>query len=241
MKPHTALIVDDEPIARREIARLLHDCPDIEIVGEAASVDEAVEALGRVSPDIVFLDVQMPGASGFDLFDSVAVNAHVIFVTAYDQFALRAFEVNALDYLLKPVRPERLRESIDRHLRRLPAGSPATARFSLADSILLMIDRVPRFVRVGSIECIMAEGDYTRVIAVGGPIGMVLKSMKAWEDLLPQKHFCRIGRSTIINCEHALRFDPAYNGGYEVYMKHLGAPLVMSRRSARQFKARFRV
>ncbi len=241
MKPHTALIVDDEPIARREIARLLRDCSDIEIVGEAASVDEAVEALERVSPDIIFLDVQMPGASGFDLFDRVVVNAHVIFVTAYDQFALRAFEVNALDYLLKPVSPERLREAIDRHFRRKQAESRTAGRISLADSILLMIDHAPRFVRVGSIECILAEGDYTRVIAVGGPIGMVLKSMKEWEDLLPEKHFCRIGRSTIINCEHALRFDPAFNGGYEVHMKHLSRPLVMSRRSARQFRTRFRV
>jgi two-component system, LytTR family, response regulator len=239
MTSHAALIVDDERIARRELTYLLREHPEIEVVGEAASVDAAVEAIGRLHPAILFLDVQMPGASGFDLFDRTNVEAHVIFVTAYDEFALRAFEVNALDYLTKPVRPERLRQAIDRYLQRVPPGTPGTRRLALTDSILLTIDRMPRFIKVASIECILAEGDYTRLIAGGRPIGMLLKPIKEWERILPEKEFCRIQRSAIINCELALRFEPTLSGGYEVYMKHLNAPLIMSRRFARQFRARF--
>lgn len=241
MKPHTALIVDDERIARRELAYQLREHPEIEIVGEAASVDEAVALVERLRPALIFLDIQMPGASGFDLFDRVKVDAHVIFVTAYDEFALRAFEVNALDYLTKPVRSQRLRQAIDRYFHRVHAEPSPVRRLNLSDSILLTIDHTPRFIKLASIECILAEGDYTRLISVGGPIGMVLKPMKEWEQLLPTRYFCRIRRSAIINCEQMVRFDSSLDGAYQVHMKHLDQPLVMSRRFARQFRARFEV
>lgn len=239
--PHTALIVDDERIARRELAYLLREHPEIEVAGEAASVDEAAQAIERVKPAIVFLDVQMPGACGFELFERTDVAAHVIFVTAYDEFALRAFEVNALDYLLKPVRPERLRQALERHFARLPVEAAAAGRLAPGDSIFLAVGPSPRFIRVASIECILAEGDYTRVVAATGPVGMVLKPMKEWERILPPRHFCRIQRSTIINCEQVLRLAPAVHGGYEVHMKHLAAPLSMSRRFARRFREQFAV
>jgi two-component system LytT family response regulator len=241
MKQHTALIVDDERIARRELAYLLRDHSEIEVAGEAASVDEALEALARLRPTLVFLDVQMPGASGFELFERANVEAHVIFVTAYDEFALHAFEVNALDYLLKPVRPQRLNQAIERYLSRAQADSPSVGRLDLADSIFLTIGQAPRFIRLASIECILAEGDYTRLIAAAGPVGMVLKTMKEWERILPERHFSRIQRSTIINCEQVLRFEQSANGAYHVHMRHLDQPLVMSRRFARQFRHRFGV
>jgi two-component system, LytTR family, response regulator len=239
MKPRAALIVDDERIARRELSYLLREHPEIDVVGEAASVEQAVEAIRRLHPDLIFLDVQMPGASGFDLFDRTNVEAGVIFVTAYDEFALRAFEVNALDYLTKPVRPGRLRQAIDRYLERAPRAARATGRLALADSILVTEGRTPRFIKVASIDCILAEGDYTRVIAGGRPVGMVLKPIKEWERILPERAFCRIRRSTIVNCDQAVRFEPTVSGGYEVHLRHLDSPLTMSRRFARQFRARF--
>jgi len=241
MRLHTAIIVDDERIARRELAYQLREYPEIEIVGEATSVDEAAEIVDRLRPALIFLDIQMPGASGFDLFDRIKVDAHVIFVTAYDEFALRAFEVNALDYLTKPVRSQRLHQAIDRYIHRVQAEPSPVRRLSLTDSILLTIDHTPRFVKIASIECILAEGDYSRLVSVNGPIGMVLKPMKEWEQLLPARHFCRIQRSAIINCEQVLRFDSSLNGAYLVRMKHFEQPLVMSRRFARQFRARFEV
>ena len=241
MISHTALIVDDERIARRELAYLLREHPEIEPAGEAASLDEAVEVIDRLHPTLIFLDIQLPGGSGFDLFDRANIEAHVIFVTAHDEFALRAFEVNALDYLTKPVRPDRLNQAIERFLRYTKDNPPTTCNLNLSDSILLTIDRVPRFIKLASIECILAEADYTQVICNGRSIGMVLKSMKEWEQLLPAKYFCRIQRSAIINCEQALRFEPVLNGSYEVHMRNFTSPLTMSRRSARLFRARFEI
>ncbi len=240
MTAHTALIVDDERIARHELVYLLSEHPEIETVGQATSVEEAVEQITRLRPELLFLDVQMPGTSGFELFDRINVEAHVIFVTAYDEFALRAFEVNALDYLTKPVRPQRLSQAVDRFLRSAKSEAQPV-ELAMSDSILLTIDRRPRFVRIDSIECVLAEGDYTQVICNGTSLGMVLKSMKEWERFLPAKHFCRIQRSAIVNCEQVVRFVPALNGGYEVHMRSLTAPLAMSRRYARLLRGRFAV
>jgi len=242
MKTHAALIVDDERIARNELSYLLREYPHIQVVGQAASLDEAAAAVEHVRPDLIFLDVQLRGATGFDLFDRTNVDAHVIFVTAYDEYALRAFEVNALDYLTKPVQPKRLRRAIERYLHHIDREkTPVVTELSLTDSILLIIDRVPRFVKLASLECILAEGDYTQIVCNGHAIGLVLKSMKEWEQILPAKHFCRIQRSVIVNCEQVARFDPHAGGGYEVHMRNFNQPLTMSRRCARLFRSRFTV
>jgi two-component system LytT family response regulator len=237
---HTALIIDDERIARRELEYLLQDHAELEICGQAASVDEAAACIEKFKPELLFLDVQMPGANGFELFERVHVSAWVIFVTAYEEFALRAFEVNALDYLTKPVRPQRLDMAIERFLHRAKLETPSVG-LTMSDSVLLTIDRRPRFVKVDTIDCILAEGDYSRVIAGGQSLGIVLKSMKEWEKALPQPHFIRIQRSAIVNREHVARLDPHEGGGYLVYLHNVDAPLVMSRRCARQFRSRFSV
>lgn len=240
MKTRRALIVDDERLARRELRYLLENHPEIEVIGDAATITEAVEAIGRHDPDLVFLDVQMPGETGFDLFERTRLDADVIFVTAHDEFALRAFEVNALDYLMKPVNPQRLRQAIARADGRIRAGESSGARsLNYDDAIFVSIDQAPRFVKLSSLVCIRAEGDYSRLIGTAGPIGLVLKSMKEWEALLPRRHFCRIQRSNIINCEHVQRFEPWFNSTYQVHLSHLDEPLTMSRRFARRFRERF--
>lgn len=242
MKAHTALIVDDERIARTELAYLLRDHHEIEVIGQAATLDEAVQVIERDHPDLILLDVQLQGATGFDLYERIAMEAHVIFVTAFDEFALRAFEVNALDYLTKPVHPQRLRRAIERYLAQVNGkAAPVAAKLDIADTILLTIDRVPRFVKLANLDCILAEGDYTQVIYGGHAIGLVLKSLKEWEQLLPVKNFCRIQRSVIINCEQVVRFEQSPNGGYEVYMRNLAKSLTMSRRCAREFRSRFAI
>jgi two-component system LytT family response regulator len=241
MKLLKTLIVDDERLARSELRYLLQPHPEIEIVGEAGSVDEALAAVERLCPDLIFLDIQMGGESGFDLFERARLAAQVVFVTAHDTFALRAFEVNALDYLMKPVNPERLRQAVERSLGRASAQAAGARRLVYEDSIFLSIDQAPRFVRLASLVCICAEGDYTRLVGAAGSIGMVLKPMKEWEQILPERQFCRIQRSAIINCEHVLRFEAWFNGTYQVHLKHLAQPLVMSRRYARRFRARFEV
>jgi two-component system LytT family response regulator len=246
MNIHEALIVDDERMARRELAYLLRDFPSIHVAGEAGSVDAAIAEIRRIRPALVFLDVQMAGETGFDLLARQPVMAKVIFVTAFDRFALRAFEVNALDYLMKPVNPARLREAVHRFLES-DAGAASTPavrppiRLSYEDSILVTIDRAPRFVALQSIVCILADGDYTRLIGTSGTLGLVLKSMKDWEALLPERNFARIQRSAIVNCAHVRRFEPWFNGAYHVHVPQLAEPLVMSRRYARVFHNKYAV
>jgi len=234
-----AVIVDDERLARRELSYLLQSHPEIEVAGEAGSVKEAAQLIERTRPDLVFLDIQMPQENGFELFERTSVTAEVIFVTAYDQFAVRAFEVNALDYLMKPVNPQRLRQAVERFLARRgrPEDCPRTLAYE--DAIFVAVGQAPRFIKISSLECILAEGDYTRLVGATGSIGLVLKSMKEWEALLPSRQFCRIQRSVIINCERVVRFEPWFNSSYQVYLQHVVQPFTMSRRLARRFRDRF--
>ena len=236
-----AVIVDDERLARRELSYLLQSHPEIEVAGEAGSVKEAVKVVENLHPDLLFLDIQMPRASGFELFERTAITAEVIFVTAHDEFAVRAFEVNALDYLMKPVNPLRLRQAIERFLRRSPKAVEAPRALAYEDTILVAIGSAPRFVKLSSLVCILAEGDYSRLVGTTGSMGLVLKSLKEWEALLPKRQFCRIQRSVIVNCERVERFEPWFNSSYQVYLQHVPQPFTMSRRLAKRFRARFGV
>ncbi len=235
------VIVDDERLARQELGYLLLQHPDIEVVGEAGSVVEAVTVLESLRPDLVLLDIQMPKLTGFDLFDRTEVTAAVIFVTAHNEFALRAFEVNALDYLMKPVNPVRLQQAIERFHQRSPHPAAPSHALTYEDTIFVVVGSAPRFVKLASILCIEAEGDYSRLVGANGSMGLVLKSLKDWETLLPERQFCRIQRSVIINCERVERFEPWFNSSYQVYLEHLPKPLTMSRRLAKRFRDRFGV
>ncbi len=236
-----AVIVDDERLARRELSFLLQHHPEIEVVGEAGSVKDAVPLLERLQPELIFLDIQMPRENGFELFERTSVGAAVIFVTAHDEFALRAFEVNALDYLMKPVNPRRLQQAIERFLRRGSAAPASPRPLAYEDTIFVAVGPSPRFVKLSSLVCILAEGDYSRLVGTAGSLGLVLKSLKQWEALLPERHFCRIQRSVIINCERVERFEPWFNSSYQVYLQNQPRPLTMSRRLAKRFRARFGV
>lgn len=235
------VIVDDERLARRELAFLLQAHPEIEVVGEAASAREAAVLLERLRPDLLFLDIQMPRETGFELFERTRVTAEVIFVTAHDEFALRAFEVNALDYLMKPVHPRRLRQAVERFLRHRPGATPRSRTLTYDDTVFVAVGQAPRFVKLSSLVCIVAEGDYSRLVGTAGSLGLVLKSLKDWEALLPERQFCRIQRSVIINCERVERFEPWFNSSYQVYLQNQSRPVTMSRRLAKRFRARFGV
>jgi two-component system, LytTR family, response regulator len=239
--PHRAVIVDDERHARRELSYLLQSHPEIEVVGEAGSVKEGAKVVENLHPDLLFLDIQMPRESGFDLFERTSITAEVIFVTAHDEFAVRAFEVNALDYLMKPVNPLRLRRAIERFLGRSPKVAAAPRALDYEDTIFVAVGSTPRFVKLSCLVCIQAEGDYSRLVGTTGSIGLVLKSLKEWEALLPERQFCRIQRSVIINCERVERFEPWFNSSYQVYLQHVPQPFTMSRRLAKRFRARFGV
>jgi two-component system LytT family response regulator len=238
VKHYRALIVDDERLARVELRTLLKEYPQVEAADEAESVAEAAARIAEAPPDLVFLDVKMPGESGFDLLERTPPAAHIVFVTAYDQFAVRAFEVNALDYLLKPVDPARLAKTMGKLLAQ--TKTPAAPRpLEYTDSVFLHVNGAPRFVKLASLVSIQAEGDYTAVTATSGPLGLAAKSLREWEELLPAKRFCRIHRSSIINCDQVVRMEKWFNDSYRVHLRNVEEPLVMSRRHAAEFRERF--
>jgi two-component system LytT family response regulator len=234
-----ALIVDDERLARRELRALLEEHGGLTVAGEAGSADEAAALIREVRPDVIFLDIQMPGATGFDLLERVEVTADLIFVTAFDEYALRAFEVNALDYLLKPVAPERLARALERLARGGRREKTPLRKLEYDDRLFLDTGGHSRFVKVSSIVLVAAAADYSEVFTEDGRRALVQKPLREWEARLPSKHFLRVRRSTIINLEHVERVENWFNRSYRIHLRQLKEPVAVSRRYASVLKSRF--
>lgn len=202
-----ALIVDDEAPARRELAFLLRAHPEIEVVAQVGKLAQAEFALRTLQPKVVFLDIHLLGENGFDLIPHVPATTRVVFVTADDRAAVRAFRVNALDYLLKPVAPDALAEAVRRVLAtEMPPNDHRTKeRLAGTDRVLLRVNGAQRFVRTNEIVAIEACGAYTRVHLADGTRPLVLRTLKAWEDLLSAESFVRVHRNAVINLEEVDR------------------------------------
>ena len=235
-----AIVVDDERLARKELILLLKEFNNISVVAEADDVNSAVVEIEKHNPDVIFLDIQMPGKSGFDLLNIIDVNAKVIFVTAFDEFAIRAFEIDALDYLLKPINPERLKVSIER----LAKNKDDTKEYknlkllNYDDHLLLNISNKLKFIKIDSIVSISAAGDYSNIVYADGKKGLTLKTLKEWEKRLPAKHFCRIHRSNIVNLNSIEHLEEWFNNSYKVYLNNSSKPLEMSRRYVANLKSK---
>ncbi len=231
-----ALIVDDERLARSKLRSMLSDFPNIQIVGEADSTPEAIEQIEKTNPEVIFLDIQMPHASGFDLLEQIQTDAKVIFVTAYDEYAIRAFEVNALDYLLKPVNPKRLAHTVER----LEQPTKTIDRnLEYDDFIFVNSGRNSKFIKVGSIKCILAADVYSEIFTEDAGKFLLLKPLSEWENRLPAKNFMRIHRSTVINLEYVERVEKSFNYSYEVFLRGIREPFSISRRYAAKIKDKF--
>lgn len=203
--PRRALLIDDEPAARDDLRRMLGAHPEVVVIDEAGRVPDAQAVLARDDYDLVFLDVQLRGGTGFDLVPAIRPGARIIFVTAFDQYALRAFAVNALDYLLKPVEPARLAES----LRRLSvAPDPASSdppRLNRSDTVLLKTATdAARFVPLTRIAVIFSNENYTELRLTTGEKFIARRPLKAWEEQLPAADFMRVHRTALVNL-HTLR------------------------------------
>lgn len=247
--PLRAIVVDDEPAARRGVRLLLEQEPDVLVVAEAGDGDDAVEVIRREKPDLVFLDVQMPGCDGFEVLRRLAPEPApaVVFITAYDEHALRAFEVNAVDYLLKPyeddrfhaavarARDEILRQRADLVNARLmqllnflqsSASAPAVADRG-DDRILVKSSGEIFFLKADEIDWIEAEGDYMK-FHVAGRTHLMRETMARLEARLNPKRFVRIHRSTIVNIDRLRKLSPSFAGEYVVVL-HDGTKLRLSR------------
>ena len=233
-----SIIVDDEELAREDLKVLLKDFKEIEIIGESETVEETKALIKKLDPDLIFLDIQMPGKSGFDLLEEIQINAKIIFVTAYDEYAIRAFEVNAKDYLLKPVIKERLSLAIDRLKTEQENEDNFEAKLEFDDSIFVMVNNHYQFVKIGSIIKIASAGNYSEIYTSSKLKGLVLKSLKDWEIRLPGNYFVRIHRNAIINLEYVDRVEGWFNYSYKVFLKEIDEPLVISRRYAAKLKER---
>ncbi len=233
-----ALIVDDERLARKELRSMLAEHPTIEISGEAENVEQAMAQIRAHKPDVVFLDIQMPGESGFHLLEKIAPTFKVIFVTAFDAYAIRAFEVNALDYLLKPINPLRLAQAIERLAVSDPAALPPR-KLEYDDRLFVESGEQSRFLRIASIVYIHAADDYSEIHTADGQKALVLKSLREWEERLPEKRFTRIHRSIIVNLDYVEKVEGWFNHSYRIYLHNLTEPLPMSRRYAAKLKAKF--
>ncbi len=231
-----ALIIDDERLARKDLLSQLENHPEIKVVGEAEDVPSAQKTIAEFQPDLIFLDIQMPGESGFDLLDKIDISTKVIFVTAYDEYAIRAFEVNAVDYLLKPVNPERLAQALHKLEETESEAREPLRSLDYDDRLFLMVGTHFKFLKINSIFSIVAAGDYTEVLTNDGYKGLTLKSMKEWENRLPGQYFIRIHRSTIVNMEHIDRVEEWFNYSFKVYLKGSAEPYMMSRRYAAKLK-----
>ncbi len=236
LKKFKALIVDDEELARRDLRAVLEKFEGAEVVAEADSVASAAEAANSLKPGLIFLDIQLPGETGFDLLEKLEYAPHIIFVTAYDKYAIRAFEVNAKDYLLKPVNPERLANTLERFESESQDGSENIRKLLYDDVIFLMINNKHKFLKINSILAISAAADYTEIHTTEGHKGITSKTMREWELRLPENFFARIHRSTIINIEHIQNIEEWFNYSYRIYLKGVPKPFVMSRRYAAKIK-----
>ena len=237
----TAIVIDDERLARNELKKLLAEYPEVEVIGEAANVDEAIKLIEEFMPDLIFLDIQMPAKTGFDLLAELETVPSVIFTTAHDEYALKAFEVNALDYLLKPIDPKRLSDAIQKVVlldEREETGNEnrAEGRSFLSDNDQVFVKDGEKcwFVKLSEIRLFESVGNYARVF-FGTNKPLILKSLNSLEERLDPKTFFRANRKHIVNLRMIEKVEPFFNGGLLLEIKG-GEKIEVSRRQAVRFK-----
>lgn len=234
------IIIDDERLARNELKKLLSEFPEVEVIDEAANAEEGIKKIRTHEPDVIFLDIQMPGKTGFDMLKELEHTPQIIFTTAYDEFAIRAFEVNALDYLLKPIEPKRLADAIhklfENHYEEGFQQEALQNKSILGENDQVFVKDGERcwFVKLSEIRLFESVGNYAKVyFGVNKPL--ILKSLNALEERLDEKVFFRANRKHIVNLRSIDKVEPYFNGGLLLEL-HGGDKVEVSRRQAVKFK-----
>ncbi len=229
-----AVLVEDERLARSELKRLLRAHPEVEIVGEATEVESALELIRSTQPDLIFLDIQMPGKNGLDLLQELDPVPEVIFTTAFDQHAIQAFEFNALDYLLKPLEPYRLAQALEKAGARLERSTQVRSRLSLNDRFFVKDGKRCWFVHIRDVSLLTSEGNYTRIhFASNRPL--VHRSLSYLEQRLDPEHFFRLALSNMIGLKWVASLKQGPDGSLLVILEG-GIKVAMSRRRAQLFR-----
>lgn len=242
MKTFKTLIIDDERLAREELKLLLKDYLEIEIVDEARNGEEGISKVKEHKPDLIFLDVSMPGMTGFEMLKHLDEIPRVIFITAYDEYAIKAFEVNALDYILKPVDPDRLRDAIQKLSNNdddfVSGGSLAISRkerpLTVSDRVFIKDGEKCWFIELSKVRLMESEGNYVKVYFDNFK-PLILRSLNSFEERLDPEFFFRANRKFIINLQWVSSIENWFNGGLQVELKE-GEKIEISRRQAIRFK-----
>lgn len=241
------IIIDDERLARNELKRLLEEFPRINIVGEAANADEAIPMIEELEPDLIFLDIQMPGKDGFELLEAIEGKIpEVIFTTAYDEYAIKAFSVNALDYIMKPIESSRLAEAIQRveneitEIEERNEGDSKEKYLTVNDQVFVKDGEKCWFVKLGQVRLFESMGNYVR-LHFDDQKPMILKSLNSLEQRLDPKIYFRANRKHMINLNWIDKIEPWFSGGLLVTLKAGeigpgGEKIEISRRQAIKFK-----
>lgn len=234
-----AIVVDDEAPARREMRRLLEACASVEVVGDARDLATARGLLLRTRPDVVFLDIRLGKASGFDLLEDIEEETAVVFVTAYDDYAVRAFETSAIDYLVKPVEQARLARTVERLEARAPAtpGRDPTP-FTPLHWVFVDTGDTTEFLKLSAITHVTADARGSRIHTEDGRTLESTKTLTGWEDRLSPEDFLRVHRGAIVNLRHVERVEPWSHYSYRLHMRGWRQPVTMSRRYARTVRRR---
>jgi len=232
-----ALIVDDERLARVELKRLLTPFKEIKVVGEAVNAEDALAKISELSPELIFLDIQMPGKNGFELLEELDSVPTVVFTTAYDEYALKAFEYNAMDYLLKPIEPKRLEDTVkkliekSRKAKTTEAGEPVLTE---KDQVFVKDGERCWFVKLETVRLFESEGNYVRLYFDENK-PLILRTLNYLDERLDNKAFFRANRKHIINLKWVESIETWLNGGLLVKLKG-GHKIEVSRRQAIKFK-----
>lgn len=242
MKTFKTLIIDDERLAREELKLLLKDYLEIEIIDEARNGEEGISKVKEHKPDLIFLDVSMPGMTGFEMLKHLEEIPRVIFVTAYDEFALKAFEVNALDYILKPVDPDRLKDAIQKLSNNeddfVSGNNLSISRkdrpLTTSDRVFIKDGEKCWFIELSKVRMLESEGNYVKVYFDNFK-PLILRSLNSFEDRLDPEFFFRANRKFIINLQWISSIENWFNGGLQVELRE-GEKVEISRRQAIRFK-----
>ncbi len=232
-----ALIIDDERLARNELKKLLAKFPEVEVVGEAINAQDGSEKIAELNPDLLFLDIQMPDKTGFELLSELkATPPQVIFTTAYDEYAIKAFEFNALDYLLKPIEPDRLEDALHKLEEDANEKEVPQSNFKLTEEDQVFVKDGDRyyFIKMGHIRLFESVGNYVRVYFEDKK-PLTLKSLNALEERLDERMFFRANRKYIVNLRMVEKIEPYFNGGLLLNLNG-GEQIEVSRRQAVRFK-----
>jgi two-component system LytT family response regulator len=236
MSSITTIIVDDEKLAREGLKNLLKEFSEIDIIGEANNADEAIELIDKLKPQLMFLDIEMPEKNGFDLLEELIETPCVVFTTAYNEFAIKAFEVNALDYLLKPIQTQRLREAIGKVKKQLSDNIIDKDRIKLAENDQVFIRDGDKcwFVKLTDIRMIESAGNYAKIFFENNQ-PLIHKTLNALDERLSTGLFFRANRQQIINLRFIDKIEPFFNSGFLIYLKD-GVKVEVSRRQSVKFK-----